>query len=186
MKNIFGIFAIVVIIVAAMACSSDDTTKANAVVDEANKFVAAANESVVKGGKLGDEFDQKVSAIKSKSDLTDARDLGKDLMKEYDSMVDNFKKAGDKFDEVSKLKLKDKHKEYLETKAKEMKLRSDYAAEMKKIPQALIDTDSKSEFTDKVTKLVAKVKTMTSDAQDLSDKGDKLVKENPDIMQQPK
>ena len=186
MKNVLGIFAIVIIIVAGLACSTDDTTKANAVVDEANKFVAAANESVKKGSRLGDEFDQKVSAIKSKSDLADARDLGRNLMKEYDSMVDNFKKAGDKFDEASKLKIKDKHKEYLETKAKEMKLRSDYAVEMKKIPQALIDTDSKSDFTDTVKKLVAKIKTMTSDAQDLSDKGDKIVKENPDIMQQPK
>ena len=63
-------------------------------------------------------------------------------------MVENFKKAADKFDEASKLKLNDKFKEYLETKAKEMKLRSEYAGELKKVPQKMIDSDSESEFKD--------------------------------------
>ncbi len=96
--------------------------------------------------------------IKGASDLEKARSVAKDLIKEYDIVIENFKKAADKFDEASKLKIKDKHKEYLELKAKEMKLRSDYTAEARKVPQTLIDSDSKSTFNDALKTQLAKVK----------------------------
>ena len=187
MKNIFGILAIAVTIAIGLACSGfDDTAKANAIVDEANKFVKTANDSVEKAEKLGTEFDKRVSAMKTEDDLAKTRDFAKDLIKEYESMIDNFKKSGDKFDEASKLKLKDKHKEYLEIKAKEMKLRSDYSVELKKIPQSLIDSSNKAEFTSAVAKVVEKVRSMTSEAKDLGEKAEKIIKDNPDIMAQPK
>ena len=188
MKNTIGVLSVGLLIFAGLACSalSDDTAKANDIVGEANKFVTTANESVVKADKLATEFDTKVAAIKGAADLEKARSLSKDLIKEYDAMADNFKKAGEKFDEASKLKIKDKHKEYLETKAKEMKLRSDYTLELKKVPQKLIDSDSKTDFKDTLTAQLAKVKTMTSDAKDLADKADKIAKDNPDVLSQPK
>ena len=188
MKNSVAIFALFAILAVGLACSglSDETTKANDIVHEANKFVSTANDSVTKGSKLADEFDEMLPKIKGASDLEKARSVAKDLIKEYDIVIENFKKAADKFDEASKLKIKDKHKEYLELKAKEMKLRSDYTAEARKVPQTLIDSDSKSAFNDALKTQLAKVKSMNSDASDLSDKADKLVKDNPDIMAQPK
>ena len=127
-----------------------------------------------------------LKGVKNASDLAKARDVAKELITEYDSMIDNFKRAGDKFDEASKLKINDKHKEYLETKAKEMRLRSDYSVEARKVPKALIDSNSPSEFNEILKTQLAKVKSMNSDANDLSDKADKLVKDNPDIMAPPK
>lgn len=188
MKNSVGIFAILAVLLVGLACSalSDETSKANSLVDEANKFVTTANESVTKGGKIADEFDGMLTKIKKNSDLEKTRGVAKDLIKEYDVVIENFKKAADKFDEASKLKINDKHKEYLEVKAKEMKLRSDYTAEAKRVPQALIDSDSKNTFNDTMKTQLAKVKSMNSDANDLSDKADKLVKDNPDIMAPPK
>ena len=188
MKNSVGILAILALLVSGLACSalSDETSKANGLVDEANKFVSTANESVTKASSLADDFDAILTKINGPADLEKARGIAKDLIKQYDVTIDSFKKAGEKFDEASKLKIKDKHKEYLELKAKEMKLRSDYTTEVKKVPQKLIDTESKSEFNDLMKTQIAKVKSMNTEAGELSDKADKIVKENPDIMSQPK
>lgn len=187
MKNRNGILAAILLSIIAIACSgTDDTDKANAVVDEANKFVRTANESVDKSQKLGTEFDAKISAIKNKDDLEKARLHAKEMSKEYDTMVENFKKAGDKFEEASKLKLNEKFKEYLDIKAKEMKLRSEYSAELRKVPQKLIESDSESEFKALYKSQFDKVKTMVKDAQEQAEKADKIVKDNPDVIKAPK
>lgn len=187
MKNLTGILAIFMILAIGLACSGsfgDETTKANTLVDEANKFVTTANESVMKAGTKADELEKKIDTIKGDEELKSARDLGKELMPIYDSMSENFKKAGDKFEEASKLKVNEKHKEYLETKAKEMKLRSDYALELKKIPQALNDSDGEKAFRDASGKIVDNVNKLTKEAKELSDKADKIQKDNPDVMKQ--
>ena len=111
MKNLTGILAVLILLCAGLACSGDDTTKANETVAEANRFVAAANESVVKASTMYDEFEAEVDAIKNDVGLEDARKTAKDLMPIYDSMRDNFTRAGEKFDEASKLKIKDAHKQ---------------------------------------------------------------------------
>jgi len=187
MKNLTGVFAIFMLLLIGLACSGsfgDETTKANVLVDDANKFVTTANESVTKVGTKADELEKKIDAIKGDADLKSARDFGKELMPLYDSMSENFKKASDKFDEASKVKIQEKHKEYLETKAKEMKLRSEYALELKKIPQALIDSDGEKAFRDASGKIAENVNKMTKEAKELSDKADKIQKDNPDVMKQ--
>lgn len=184
MKNLTGILAVLILICVGLACSSDETAKANETVGEANKFVTAANESVVKAGTLYDEYEAKVDSIKGDDGLEEARKMAKDLMPLYDSMSQNFTKAGEKFDEASKLKIKDAHKQYLETKAKEMKLRGEYSAEMKKIPQALIDSSGEKAYREAVTTVIEKVNKMTTEAKTLGDKATQIQKDNPDVMQQ--
>lgn len=184
MKNLTGILAILTMIFVGLACSGDDTTKANETVHEANKFVATANESVVKAGTLFDRYETKVDSIKNDTGLEEARQMAKDLMPLYDSMSENFTKAGAKFEEASKLKIKEKHKEYLETKAKEMKLRGEYAAELKKIPQALIDSSGEKAYREAVSTISDKVNKMSGDAKILGDKATQIQKDNPDVMEQ--
>lgn len=186
MKNLTGILAILILLCAGLACSGDDTTKANETVGEANKFVSTANESVVKASAMFDEFETKVDSIKNDTGLEEAKKMAKDLMPLYDSMSENFTKAGQKFDEASKLKIKEKHKEYLETKAKEMKLRGEYSAELKKIPQALIDSKGEKDYRDAASAVAEKVNKMTSEAKALGEKATQIQKDNPDVMEQPK
>lgn len=186
MKNTTGILAILMMILVGLACSGDDTSKANEIVGEANKFVATANESVIKASTKYDEYETKVNAMKSEDDLEKTRAFAKELIPLYETMSENFKKAGEKFDEASKLKLKEKHKEYLETKAKEMKLRSEYSAELKKIPQALIDSSGEKAYRETVADLSNKINKMTEEAKTLGDKATQIQKDNPDVMEQPK
>lgn len=186
MKNLTGILAILMMIFVGLACSSDETTKANETVHEANKFVATANESVVKAGTLYDQYRAKVDSIKNDTGLEEARKMAKDLMPLYESMSENFTKAGAKFEEASKLKIKDKHKEYLDTKAKEMKLRGEYSAELKKIPQALIDSTGEKAYREAVSTISDKVEKMSGEAKTLGEKATQIQKDNPDVMEQPK
>lgn len=186
MKNTTGILAILMMIFVGLACSGDDTLKANEIVGEANKFVATANESVMKASTKYDEYETKVDAMKTEDDLEKTRTFAKELMPLYDAMSENFRKAGEKFDEASKLKIKEKHKEYLETKAKEMKLRGEYSAELKKIPQALIDSSGEKQYRQTVADLSEKINKMTEEAKTLGEKATQIQKDNPDVMEQPK
>lgn len=183
MKNINSLTAILILIVVGLACSDGlETKKANEIIAEANKFITTANENVEKASKKYSEYIKKVDGIKNNDEVDEVRDFGKELFPLYDSMGENFKKASEKFDEASKLKVNPKYKEYLETKAKEMKVRSDYAAELKKIPQALIDTKTKQEYQKERDKINENVKKMTTEATELGDKADKIQKDNPDII----
>lgn len=184
MKNNFSIFGILILIIAALGCIGDDTSKANKVVDEANEYIKKANASVEKAGEFGTRLDEMLRSVDNKADLEKAREIAGELAREYDSMNENFSKGGAKFEEASKMDVKEKHREYLETKAKEMKLRADYSAELKKIPTELIENDNKSQFREVMTSQLDKVRAMTKEAQELGDKADQIVKENPDVMQQ--
>ncbi len=185
MKNINGLTAILVLILIGLACSDGmETEKANGIIAEANKFITTANENVEKSSKKYEEYVKKVDGIKSNDEVDKVRDFGKELFPLYDAMSENFKKASEKFDEASKLKVNPKYKEYLETKAKEMKLRSDFSAELKKIPQALIDTKTKQDYEKERDKINENIKKMTAEAKELGDKADKIQKDNPDVIKQ--
>ncbi len=184
MKNKLAALAVLAIIVTGLACSSDDTGKANELVAEANKFVTEANKAASDATSKGGEYDKKVDNVKNDDDLKAARDFGKEMTKLYTSMEENFKKASEKFDEASKLKVNEKFKEYLETKAKEMKNRSETATEMKKIPKALDDAANEKAYRDALQDLVPKIQKMTKESQEIGDKADKIVKDNPTIIKQ--
>jgi hypothetical protein len=184
MKNLNSVIAILVILAVGLGCSGDDTAKANELVDEANKFVTQANESATKVETKGAEFDRKVNAIQNNTGLEEARASGKELFPLYDSMKENFQKAAEKFEAASKLPVDPKYKEYLETKAREMKKRSEYSGEMRGIPQALIDSQGEKPYREAVSKVGEKVKKMLTEAKELSDKADKIQKDNPNLIKQ--
>lgn len=186
MKNLTGILAIAVLILVGLACKDGmETDKANKIIDEANKLITTANENVEKAGKKYDEYTKKVDEIDSEKELEEARDFGKkELFPLYDAMSENFKKASEKFDEASKLKVNPKYKEYLETKTQELKKRSEYALELKKIPQALIDSKKKKDYEENRDKIVESANKMIKEAKELDEKAEKIRKDNPDIIKQ--
>lgn len=183
-KNLTVIIPVLILICIGLACSSDESAKANEKVGEANKFVTTANESVIEAGTLYDEYETKVDSIKNDEGLEEARKTARELLPLYDSMSQNFTKAGEKFGEASNLKIKDAHKQYLETKAKEMKLRGEYSAEMKKIPQALIDSSGEKAYRETVAPIIEKVNKMTTEAKALGEKAAQIQKDNPDVLKQ--
>src|ERR1044072_9211663 len=95
---------------------------------------------------------------------------------------DGYKEAGSKFEEASKLDVKDKFKDYLSVKSKEMNKRSELTSALMREPKALIDSKGPDEYKKKVNQVVAKVTTLKKDAEELAGKADKIFEENKDLF----
>lgn len=183
MKNLTAITAVLIMIFAGLACSSDDTEQANKLVDEANVFITEGNKIVQDAENKGKEFDRKVSAISNNDDHKKVSEFGdKEILPLYDKMKDNFQKAGEKFEAAAKLKLNEKFKEYLDAKASEFKKRAEYSESLKSIPKTFSSSKNEQDYQEKVAGDVEKAQKLLKEANDLSDKASKIQNENPSIF----
>lgn len=182
MKKTILLTMIVVLAGVLSACTMYETEKANKLVDEANVSITDANDKINKGNEKVGDMEAAVSKIEGPEDLEKARGVAKDAAALLEKARDQFKAASGKFDEASKLKLQDKFKEYLDTKSKEMKKRSDLADALLSPGQTLVKSDSKEEYEKAVNDASAKLKTIKAEADDLAAKADKITAENKDIF----
>ena len=183
MKNLTAIAAVLMMIFVGLACTGNETEKANVLVDEANKLIAEGNKNVQDAETKGNEFDQKVSGIDGDEDHKKVAEFGdKELLPLYDKIKDNYQKAGEKFEAASKLKVEDKYKEYLELKALEFKKRAEQAEALKAIPKTLSASKNEQEYSEKVTKDVEKAQKLLKEAEELAGKATKIQNENPNIF----
>jgi uncharacterized protein YxeA len=185
MKHLTAILAALVLLVIGLACSGDEREKANGLVNEANKFVAEANEQVRQAEAKATEYDAKLNQVDSDQELKELREFGKGIMEIYDSMKASFEKAGAKFEEASKLNINEKAKEYLGIKANEMKKRAEYSTEVRKIPQALIESKNRQEYVGDAKKFGANARKLLEEANEIAEKANKLSKENPTQIMEP-
>jgi hypothetical protein len=173
-----AVMALLVLVVAVLACSSgDETAKANKLVDEGNAAVQEAKKFVTEA----EEKKQKMLQTKV-AQLADARATAKEAIAAYDKAREKCKEASKKYEEASKLKIKDKFKEYLALKVKEYDKRAELVETAKGTPQALIDSKSRSSFIAMANANNERVDRLTKEADDLAAQADKLQKDNPDIF----
>jgi uncharacterized protein YxeA len=184
MKNITAILAVLMMIFIGLACSGDESDKANALVDEANKFVTEGNKGLDDAVKKGGEFDKMVSdAEGTTEEKNKINEFGnKELIPLYDKIKDNFQKAGEKFDAASKLKINDKFKEYLDTKAAEFKKRAEHAESLKAVPKSLADSKDKDSYLEAAKKDNEKSLNLLKEAKELGDKATKIQTDNPTVF----
>jgi hypothetical protein len=164
----------------ALACGSADET------DKANKLVEQDGNAAIEDGKkyLTDAEEKKNMMLHTKisdaSSLAKARALAKEAITAYNQGEDKLKEAVGKFEEASKLKISDKYKEYLALRIKEKNKRVELVEALKDIPQALIDSDSRSTFTSRANAATQKAEGLMKEANDLEAQAEKLEKDNPD------
>ncbi len=184
MKNLTAILAVLLMIFAGLACSGDESDKANALVDEANKFITDGNTGLDDATKKGGQFDKMVDeAEETKEAQTKINEFGKnELIPLYDKIKDNFQKASEKFDAASKLKVNDKFKEYLETKAAEFKKRAEHADSLKAVPKSLADSKDKDSYLEAAKKDNEKSLKLLKEAKELGDKATKIQTDNPTVF----
>jgi hypothetical protein len=173
-----ALFAGIVLLVVVLACSSGDET------DKANKLVAEGNTAIDEGKKFFADAEEKKDRMlhTDVSHLADARAIANEAKKAYDQAEEKAKAGAGKFEEASKLKLGDKYKEYLALKVKEFNKRAELIATARSIPQALIDSQSRSSFISSANAATAKGDALNKEANDLSEQADKVQKDNPDIF----
>src|ERR1044072_1114737 len=156
MKRKFFILATAFCLAITAACNMYEIDKANKLVDEANKSINEANDGINSSTAKLVEMEKAVQQIHNDEQLEAQRAVAKGIITSLEKTRDKYKNAGDKFESASKLKLPEKFKEYLEYKAKEMKKRGEVADAMIGEPQALISSDGKSDYEEKVETVVAK------------------------------
>jgi len=161
-----------------LACSSGFET------EKANQLVAQGNSAIDEGKKFFADAEEKKNRMLRMdiSHLADARTIANEAIKAYDQAGEKAKAAAGKFEEASNLKISDKFKEYLTLKVKEFNKRSELIEAAKGIPQALIDSQSRSAFVSSANAATEKGNRLNKEASDLSDQADKLQKDNPDIF----
>lgn len=178
-RNLYGaLMATVLLVGVVLACSGGDET------DKANKLVDEGNTAINEGKKyLSDAEEKKDKMLRTDvSQLAEARTLANESIRIYQQAEDKCKDAVTKFEEASKLKINDKFKDYLSLKVKEYNKRAELVDTLKSIPQALIDSQTKSAFTSRGNAATEKAERLNKEAQDLSDQADKVQKDNPDAF----
>src|SRR5258708_2801310 len=163
---------------AVLACSGGFET------DKANKLVAEGDAAIDEGKKFFADAEEKKNRMlrMDVSHLAEARVIANEAIKAYDQAEEKAKTAAGKFEEASKLKISDKFKDYLALKVKEFNKRTELIEAAKGIPQALIDSQSRSSFVSGANAATDKGNRLNKEAEDLSGQADKLQKDNPDIF----
>ena len=172
------VMVLLFVVAAFSACSlGDETEKANKLVDEGNAAVQDAKKN------LTDAEEKKQKMLRTKvAQLEDARATAKEAIAAYNKAEEKCKEASKKYEAASKLKIKDKFKEYLALKVKEYNKRAELVETAKGVPQALIDSKNRASFVSAAKAVNDKVDKLTKEADDLGAQADKLQKDNPDIF----
>jgi len=177
-----ALMAGVLLLGVVLACSSGyETEKANklveqdgnAAIEDAKKYLTDAEEE--KNRMLQTD-------ISDASKLAEARTIANEVIRAYNQGEDKLKEAVAKFEEASKLKISDKYKEYLALRIKEKNKRVELVEALKDIPQALIDSQSRSSFTSRANAATQKAERLMKEANDLEAQAVQLEKDNPDAF----
>lgn len=174
-----SLMALFVLVAAVLACSSssNETDKANKLVNEGNAAVQQAKKFIT------DAEDKKNQMMHTDvRRLALARVSAAEAIAAYDKAAEKCKEAAQKYDEASRLKINDKFKEYLILKTKEYNKRAEVVETAKGTPQALIESTNRSSFAIRATANNEKVDRLGKEADELGSQADKLQKDNPNIF----
>ena len=173
---------LLLIFTVALACSNDQTQKANSLVDDANVSITDANKNSDDGLAKVYSMEAMLPRIKSQNDLNLARSVANDCIPILTKAKDKYTEAASKLEDAGKMSINEKLKEYLDLRAQEMKKRSEAMEAAVREPQALIDSNSVSEYTFKVKSITESFKNLRQAAEDLAKKADKVQEENKDVI----
>jgi hypothetical protein len=173
--------ALVLLVLAILACkntsTSNETDKANKLVDEGNAAVQDAKKAVSDAEAKKDQM--------MKTDirrLAEARIRAAEAIAAYDKAAEKCKAAAAKYDEASRLQISDKFKQYLMLKVKEYNKRAEMVEAAKGTPQALIESTNRSSFVIRANSNNSKVDQLYKEAEDIGAQAEKLQKDNPDLF----
>jgi hypothetical protein len=177
-RSLTALFLLLFVILACnKTTASNETDKANKLVDEGNAAVQDAKKAVSDAEAKKDEM-----MHTDLRRLAEARVRAAEAIAAYDKAAEKCKAAASKYDEASRLQVSDKFKQYLILKTKEYNKRAEMVEAAKGTPQALIESTNRSSFVIRANSNNAKVDSLYKEAEDLGAQAEKLQKDNPDIF----
>lgn len=185
--NILIVLIITVFI--ALACSSGSSSQQA----EANKIVAEANKKLEEARSLMVKTDARNKAlfgadIQTNSQLQSYQEKmgseAKEIISDYEKVAEALKDISKKYDDVSRMNVSEKYKEYTKIKSEEFALRSDAVATAKGNAQAFADIDDPKTMLAKFKENNEKSAKLFKDADELGAKAKKIEDENKDIFKE--
>ena len=182
------IFAIMITAFLALACSggSSQQAEANKIVDEANKKLEEARSLMVKtetrNKTLFSANIQTVSQLQAYKNRMG--DEAKGIIADYEKVVESLKDISKKYDDVSRMNVSDKYKEYTKIKSEEFARRADAVGVSKGNAQAFADIDDPKTMLSKFDENNDKSTKLFKEADELAAKAKKIEDENKDIFRE--
>lgn len=184
--NILIVLIITVFI--ALACSGSSNQQA-----EANKIVAEANKKLEEARSLMVKTDARNKALFGADIQTNSQlqayqqkmgSEAKEIISDYEKVAEVLKDISKKYDDVSRMNVSEKYKEYTKIKSEEFALRSDAVATAKGNAQAFTDIDDPKTMLSKFKENNEKSAKLFKDADELGAKAKKIEDENKDIFKE--
>lgn len=181
------LFVLLITAFVALACSGGDQQA------EANKIVADANKKLEEARTLmvATEARNKTlfsANIQTTSQLAAYKNRmsgeAKEIVTNYEKISETLKDISKKYDDVSRMKVSDKYKEYTKIKSEEFAKRADAVAVQKGNAQAFADIDDPKTMLDKFKENNEKSEKLFKDADELAEKAKKIEDENKEIFKE--
>lgn len=172
---IFAVFLIV------LACSQNDQQA------EANKLVGDANKKIGEAKELLDKTEQRNKTlfganIQTKQELaeykTQKNTEAKSIVGDYEKVSETLKEISKLFDEVSRMNVHEKYKEYAKLKSDEFATRAEAVAVRKGNAQAFIEIDDHQKMTAKFDENNTKSDRLFTEADEIAAKARRMEDEN--------
>lgn len=182
------IFAIMIAAFLALACSGSNSqqAEANKIIDEANKKLEEARSLMVKtetrNKTLFSANVQTVSQLQAYKNRMG--DEAKGIVADYEKVVETLKDISKKYDDVSRMNVSDKYKEYTKIKSEEFARRADGVSVSKGNAQAFADIDDPKTMLSKFEENNEKSSKLFKEADELAVKAKKIEEDNKEIFRE--
>ncbi len=184
-NKINAIFVVIVALVIGLACSSSNQ------IEEANKIVDTANAKLEEAKSLYAQTETRSSALFSANvqtvgqlQLYKSNKTGeaKSIIADYEKVSGMLKDVSKQYDDVSRLNVSDKYKDYAKLKSEEFAKRSEAINIRKGNAQAFLEIDDYKTMTGKFDENNSKSDRLFKDAEEMSAKAKKMEEENQDLF----
>ena len=192
MKQINKLNAIFIVLVAlaiGLACSGGSTSQ----VDDANKIVDQANKKLDEAKELYSKTEARNTSLFSVNVQTLQQlqyyksrmgNEAKSIVGDYEKVSGMLKDISKQYDDVSRMNVGDKYKDYAKLKSDEFAKRSEAIDVRKGNAQAFMEIDDPRTMTSKFDDNNSKSDRLFKDAEDMATKAKKMEDDNKDIFKQ--
>ncbi len=160
---------------------------------EANKIVDTANKKLDETKELYSKTEARNSTLFS-ANIQTVQQLfsykakmggeAKSIVADYEKVAENLKDIAKQYDEISRLKVDDKYKEYAKLKSDEFAKRAEAVGVRKGNALAFAEIDNPKTMTEKFGENNTKSDKLFKDAEDIAGKAKKIEEDNKEIFKQ--
>jgi predicted phage tail protein len=182
-----AIFILLVAVAIGLACSSgSQVEEANKIVDQANKKLEEAKDLYGKTETRNTNlFSANVQTVQQLQYYkANKSEEAKSIVSDYEKVADMLKDVSKQYDDVSRLNVGDKYKDYAKLKSDEFAKRAEAVNIRKGNAQAFAEIDDPKTMLTKFDDNNAKSDRLFKDAEDMGAKAKKIEEENKDLFKQ--